>query len=80
MVNTENIGLDSWEDGKRWLLSKCIFCKHFNGVKDGGCDAFPNGIPEKFIVSKQSFSTPETHSKIEPNQVGDYVYQLNFTK
>ena len=66
-------------DGKmkfRWIRSKCLICAYFDGPKKGTCMAFPNGIPEKYIVSYgDSFATE--HKEVEDGQVGDYCFKLH---
>ena len=46
----------------------CRYCIHFHGKEKGSCKAYPNGIPDKFKIGR------ETHISIEENQVGDFVW------
>ena len=40
------------------LGSRCIYCKHYNRNDPGTCDAFPRGIPAKFIHLEAEHLTP----------------------
>lgn len=46
----------------------CFKCKHFRMFK-GGCDAFPNGIPDQITSGKNK------HSKPLPNQGNNIVFE-----
>lgn len=45
----------------------CSTCKYFNRA-DGGCDAFPDGIPDEITSGENN------HSKPLPDQQNDLVY------
>lgn len=47
----------------------CLKCKHFRRF-EGGCDAFPNGIPDQ-ITSGQ-----DKHNKPLKNQGNNIVFEL----
>jgi hypothetical protein len=37
----------------------CFKCKHFRRFKeDGGCEAFPNGIPDEITSGKNKHNKP----------------------
>lgn len=46
----------------------CFNCKHLR-IIDGGCDAFPDGIPEIITSAKNK------HSKPLPDQKNDIVFE-----
>ena len=46
----------------------CFECKHFRMFK-GGCDAFPDGIPDEITSGKNE------HSKPLPNQGNNIVFE-----
>ncbi|CAB4126209.1 hypothetical protein UFOVP153_39 [uncultured Caudovirales phage] len=46
----------------------CFKCKHFREI-EGGCDAFPDGIPEEIT------SGDNEHSKPLPDQKNDIVFE-----
>ena len=65
-------------DGKievRWLRSSCMLCAYFDGPKRGTCLAFPNGIPDKYVVSDSELFA-EKHSEVVSGQTGDYIFKL----
>jgi hypothetical protein len=42
----------------------CFRCKHFRRfTKDGGCDAFPEGIPDEITIGTNNHSKPITNQK-----------------
>jgi hypothetical protein len=45
----------------------CFQCKHFRRF-EGGCDAFPDGIPDQILIVNR-------HSKPIPNQGNDIVFE-----
>ena len=45
--------------------SKCWFCKHFS---DYCCDAFPSGIPDKYLSENQ------IHTQVDKKQEGEFVF------
>ena len=45
----------------------CIKCQHFREF-EGGCDAFPNGIPESVLFNNK-------HNKRLPEQDNDIVFK-----
>jgi hypothetical protein len=45
--------------------SKCWFCAHFGNFK---CQAFPDGIPEKYLSGKR------VHDKKDKNQIGGTLF------
>lgn len=47
----------------------CFKCKHFRRF-EGGCNAFPNGIPDKITSGKNQHSSPL------PNQGNNIVFEL----
>jgi hypothetical protein len=47
----------------------CFKCKHFRRF-EGGCLAFPNGIPDEITSGKNQHSTPL------PNQGNNIVFEL----
>lgn len=50
----------------------CALCKHFLGKTLGTyiCKAYPKGIPKRILFSD------DLHDKVEPDQEGDYVFEL----
>jgi hypothetical protein len=44
----------------------CARCKHFRRI-EGGCDAFPDGIPDEVFE--------DNHSKPPPDQGNDMVFE-----
>lgn len=51
----------------------CRWCKFYHGDNKCSCDAYPNGIPDKFAL--WIWGDPQiTHNSIEPDQAGDYVF------
>ena len=48
----------------------CFKCKHFRRF-EGGCDAFPDGIPEEITIGNNNHSTPL------PNQDNKIVFELD---
>ena len=46
----------------------CLNCKH-NTPFDGGCKAFPDGIPYEFSSGEKE------HTEIVTGQVGDFVFE-----
>ncbi len=46
----------------------CFKCKHFRRF-EGGCDAFPNGIPDQITVGQNK------HSQPLPNQGNEIVFE-----
>lgn len=51
----------------------CNNCKHFRRL-DGGCDAFPNGIPDEIVLGLNKHSEPLLF------QENDIVFQLDSDK
>lgn len=49
-------------------MEQCINCKYLN-VFGSGCAAYPENIPEQFA------NNTEAHNKVEPDQIGDYVFE-----
>lgn len=49
-------------------LLPCLKCIHFRPL-EGGCKAFPEGIPDDIANGER------LHDKVEPNQVGDFVFE-----
>ncbi|MDZ4709352.1 MAG: hypothetical protein SH818_13220 [Saprospiraceae bacterium] len=45
----------------------CWTCKHLDDI-NGGCKAFPDGIPDEVLVSNE-------HSKRLPDQLNDIVFE-----
>jgi len=45
----------------------CSWCKHFRRL-EGGCDAFPDGIPDEIV------SGDNDHSKPLPNQGNEIIF------
>lgn len=45
----------------------CFKCKHYR-LFDGGCDAFPDGIPDQILLTNK-------HSKPIPNQGNKIVFE-----
>ena len=52
----------------------CNICEYYHGNNKCSCDAFPNGIPDKFSLVKWGES-PQKHTKIEKGQKGTYVFK-----
>lgn len=46
----------------------CFNCKHFRRF-EGGCDAFPDGIPDEITSGENK------HSKPLPDQENDIVFE-----
>lgn len=49
------------------MTNQCTECKNANPIS-GGCKAYPKGVPYKFS------SDEEKHTKVEPDQKGDFVF------
>jgi hypothetical protein len=47
----------------------CFKCKHFRRF-EGGCDAFPDGIPDEIVTD------PNNHSKPLSFQTNNIVFEL----
>lgn len=75
MENSEKDGntLDGTPVERHLTLSWCVWCKHFHDNGKGCCEAYPEGIPDKFAVS-YGFKLPEKHAKVEAGQIGDFVF------
>ena len=52
--------------------SQCIFCDNYLGKMV--CKAFPDGIPNEFLVGELH------HSRPVPGQVGKFVLKDNFER
>ncbi|MDE0561808.1 hypothetical protein OU792_17560 [Algoriphagus sp. NF] len=48
----------------------CFKCKHFRRF-EGGCDAFPDGIPDEIISGENK------HKEPLPDQENDIVFELD---
>lgn len=53
--------------------TKCNICKHYHGDDKCSCEAYPNGIPDKFAIRHGSIM-PKEHSNIESDQIGEFVF------
>lgn len=53
--------------------TKCNICKHYHGDDKCSCEAYPNGIPDKFAIRHGSLM-PKEHNNIEPDQTGTFVF------
>ena len=51
----------------------CFRCKHFRRL-EGGCDAFPAGIPDEIISGENE------HSKPLSFQTNDIIFELSDTE
>lgn len=49
------------------ILSKCPVCKYYDAVEIS-CDAFHEGIPDKYLTGEA------IHDKKEPGQKGEFVF------
>ena len=47
----------------------CFTCKHFRPFEGGGCDAFPDGIPDEITSGENE------HSKPLPGQGNDIMFE-----
>lgn len=64
------------------MLPQCLVCKwYLEGTKT--CPAFPDGIPDKYFMANSEpyydnysphYGERRAHTKIDPDQVGEYVY------
>lgn len=52
----------------------CNWCKHYHGDDKCSCDAYPNGIPDKFAIRYGNI-LPQAHFSIKPDQVGTFVFE-----
>lgn len=46
----------------------CFKCKHFR-IGPGGCNAFPNGIPDEITSGENK------HSEVLPSQINKIVFE-----
>ncbi len=46
----------------------CFKCKHLRELNGGGCDAFPDGIPDEILMKNK-------HSKPLPEQDNNIVFE-----
>ena len=51
----------------------CNWCEHYHGNNRCTCDAYPNGIPDKFAIRYGNI-LPKEHNAIESDQVGNFVF------
>jgi hypothetical protein len=51
----------------------CFKCKHFR-MFEGGCDAFPDGIPDEITIGTNQ------HKKPLPNQKNNIVFEFEEDK
>lgn len=52
----------------------CNECKYYHGNESCSCDAYPNGIPDKFAI-RYAGELAKKHTSIESNQIGSFVYK-----
>lgn len=52
----------------------CNICTYYHGNGKCSCDAFPNGIPDKFALVKWG-DIPQKHTDIEQGQNGTFVFE-----
>lgn len=57
----------------RFERTCCISCKHFHGVERGSCEAYPDGIPDKFAI-RNLLGWLVYHVNIENDQSGKYTF------
>ncbi|MBQ7852788.1 MAG: hypothetical protein IKA19_09665 [Muribaculaceae bacterium] len=65
------------EPRKIFLCASCCrLCRHYHGDDYCTCNAYPNGIPDKFAL-RVGENTPQIHKQIEQDQIGDYIFSLS---
>ena len=47
--------------------SLCTICKYFHGKEKGTCEAYPNGIPDRFALELYR------HIEIQKDQIGEFI-------
>jgi len=58
----------------------CRSCKHFHGIEKGTCEAYPNGIPEKFSIITSGYSGKGKfpwHDNVETDQTGSFTWEFH---
>lgn len=50
------------------MLEQCLNCRHLNPIS-GGCKAYPENIPQRFIDGD------ERHDSVELDQKGTFVFE-----
>jgi hypothetical protein len=58
-----------------WRYSICPRCVYFRGKSERTCNAFPVGIPDKYIVS-EGFNYCLQHKTKDDEQTGDFVFKF----
>ena len=53
-------------------VSLCHLCKYFHGKEKESCEAYPNGIPDRYAYSRPIIE----HSNVEKDQVGDFIFYI----
>ena len=73
-----NSTLDGITIVRHFAPSCCNRCKHFDGADKGTCAAYPNGIPSRFADMVIGGTAPkqEIHTKVETDQVGNFVCEF----
>lgn len=68
--------LDGYEPLPRFERTCCVRCKHFHGVIQGTCKAFPSGIPDKYAI-RNANGWMKMHYLIEDDQEGTVTFELD---
>lgn len=64
---------------RKYDFSFCRNCKHFHGMDKDTCDAFPNGVPDKFSSYHYGESPRiHVHKTPERGQIGEFVFASVF--
>lgn len=53
-----------------WWESECPWCEHFHGMEAATCAAFPEGIPERYILG----GADARHRQVDGDQVGSFIF------
>ena len=78
MITKENSYIDGNPIVRHFSPSCCTRCKHFDGVENGTCSAYPNGIPSRFadLITGANAPQLQIHTSVEKDQVGEYVWDF----
>ena len=52
----------------------CESCLHYHGDNKCSCNAYPNGIPDRFALRIEG-ENMQLHNSKEIDQIGDFIYQ-----
>ncbi len=66
--------LDDYNRHPKFKMTWCRFCKYFHGEEKGTCEAYPNGIPDKYAYGRDERMK---HSTVQDDQTGNYTWVLD---